>query len=124
MNGLMTLEGWSRGLVVVVALTPSWAHAASIDTAVEQSSQVRHTEVTANMVIAAPADTSSESRSAGQGSKRSGPIRFEDAFEVDGRLEKPSAYYILKRSDPDFDWARLDVRFLPLVLESVQDSLF
>jgi hypothetical protein len=40
---------------------------------------------------------------------------------VEGRLEKPSAYYILRRSSLDYDWARLDAKFSPLVLESVQD---
>ncbi len=47
-----------------------------------------------------------------------------DEFLVEGKLEKPSAYYILRRSSLDHDWARLDARFLPLVLESVQDPLF
>lgn len=47
-----------------------------------------------------------------------------DEFLVEGKLEKPSAYFILRRSSADHDWARLDARFLPLVLESVQDPLF
>lgn len=51
-------------------------------------------------------------------------VSFEDDFLVEGRLEKPSAYYILRRSDADYDWARMDAKFLPLVLESVQDPLF
>jgi hypothetical protein len=51
-------------------------------------------------------------------------ISIEDDFLVEGKLEKPNAYYILRRSKVDFDWARLDARFSPLVLESVQDPLF
>lgn len=47
-----------------------------------------------------------------------------DEFLVEGKREKPSAYYILRRSQLDHDWARLDARFSPLVLESVQDPLF
>jgi len=49
---------------------------------------------------------------------------IEDEFLIEGKLEKPSAYYILRRSAVDFDWARLDATFSPLVLESVQDPLF
>lgn len=49
---------------------------------------------------------------------------IEDEFLVEGKLEKPSAYYILRRSSLDYDWARLDAKFSPLVLESVQDPLF
>lgn len=49
---------------------------------------------------------------------------IEDEFLIEGKLEKPSAYYILRRSSLDYDWARLDAKFSPLVLESVQDPLF
>jgi hypothetical protein len=31
---------------------------------------------------------------------------------------------VFKRSSLDYDWARLDAQFTPLVLESVQDPLF
>jgi hypothetical protein len=50
--------------------------------------------------------------------------RIEEEFLIEGKLEKPSAYYILRRSEVDFDWARLGATFSPLVLESVQDPLF
>ena len=49
---------------------------------------------------------------------------LEEDFLVEGKLEKPNAYYILRRSQAGYDWARLDAKFLPLVLESVQDPLF
>jgi len=49
---------------------------------------------------------------------------IRDDFLVEGKLEKPSAYYLLRRSSLDYDWARLDAKFSPLVLESVQDPLF
>lgn len=49
---------------------------------------------------------------------------IQDEFLVEGKLEKPSAYYVLRRSSLDYDWARLDAKFSPLVLESVQDPLF
>lgn len=51
-------------------------------------------------------------------------IILDDTFTVEGTLEKPSAFYILRRSALDYDWARLDARLSPLVLESVQDPLF
>ena len=51
-------------------------------------------------------------------------ISLEDDFLVEGQLEKPSAYYVFRRSAMDYDWARLDAQFTPLVLESVQDPLF
>ncbi|MEX1369248.1 MAG: hypothetical protein AB1Z98_39330 [Nannocystaceae bacterium] len=68
---------------------------------------------------------SGSSTAAGRGRSSDGPRRvIEDEFLVEGKLEKPSAYYILRRSSLDYDWARLDAKFSPLVLESVQDPLF
>lgn len=61
------------------------------------------------------------STSAEGGSKK---LTLDDTFTVEGTLEKPSAFYILRRSALDYDWARLDARLSPLVLESVQDPLF
>ena len=51
-------------------------------------------------------------------------INLDDEFLVEGKLEKPSAFFVFKRSALDYDWARLDAQFAPLVLESVQDPLF
>ena len=67
---------------------------------------------------AAPAKTTSSSSGGG---KR---ISLDDEFLVEGKLEKPSAFFVFKRSALDYDWARLDAQFTPLVLESVQDPLF
>lgn len=68
-----------------------------------------------------PSQRGRESSSGSRGRKR---VSLTDDFLVEGRLEKPSAYYILRRSNADYDWARMDAKFLPLVLESVQDPLF
>ncbi len=58
------------------------------------------------------------------GKKGKRRIALEDEFLVEGHLEKPSAFYVLRRSSIDYDWARVDAKFIPLVLESVQDPLF
>ncbi len=51
-------------------------------------------------------------------------ISLDDEFLVEGQLEKPSAFYVLRRSSTDYDWSRLDATMTPLVLESVWDPLF
>lgn len=66
------------------------------------------------------ASASDKPRTSG-GKKR---ISLDDEFLVEGKLEKPSAFFVFKRSAVDYDWARLDAQFTPLVLESVQDPLF
>ncbi len=71
-------------------------------------------------------DASSAEASSPQGKPSRGKkvISLEDEFLVEGKLEKPSAYYILRRSALEYDWARLDAHFTPLILESAQDPLF
>jgi hypothetical protein len=76
---------------------------------------------------AAPTKSEKGGKASASGSRSttgSKKISIEDEFLIEGRLEKPSAYYILRRSRAEYDWARLDAKFLPLVLESVQDPLF
>jgi hypothetical protein len=51
-------------------------------------------------------------------------IALDDDFLVEGKLDKPSAFLLLRRSAIDYDWARLNAALAPLVLESVQDPLF
>lgn len=58
------------------------------------------------------------------GSDADRKISLDEDFLVEGKLEKPNAFFILRRSQSGYDWARLDAKFLPLVLESVQDPLF
>jgi hypothetical protein len=65
--------------------------------------------------------TSSDGKARTSGKKR---ISLDDEFLVEGKLEKPSAFFVFKRSAVDYDWARLEALFAPLVLESVQDPLF
>ncbi len=65
--------------------------------------------------------TSASSKRSSESTKR---IVIDEEFLVEGELEKPSAYYVFRRSALDYDWARLDVQFAPLVYESVQDPLF
>jgi hypothetical protein len=76
---------------------------------------------------AAPAPAKAETRPDAKPAAKPGgnkQISLDDDFLVEGRLEKPSAFYVLRRSSTDYDWARLDAVFTPLVLESVQDPLF
>ncbi len=69
-----------------------------------------------------PVKARAEAAAAKRGGRKA--ISIDDDFLVEGKLEKPNAFFILRRSQADFDWARLGATFSPLVLESVQDPLF
>ena len=100
-------HAWRLGLSLTLAATPALVHAA-----------------------APPAGKSTASGSSGsKGPVRPGPsgkkvISLDDEFLVEGQLEKPSAFYVLRRSSTDHDWAREGATMVPLVLESVSDPLF
>jgi hypothetical protein len=51
-------------------------------------------------------------------------VVLDEELTIEGQLDKPNAFYVLSRAALDVDWARLDARFVPLVLESGQDPLF
>lgn len=72
-----------------------------------------------------PADGGSQAEGTdSSGSKGKKKLNLDDDFLVEGKLEKPNAFQVLRRASMDYDWARLDAKFVPLVLESVQDPLF
>ena len=58
-------------------------------------------------------------QSAGAGGKKKKVIRL-DAITVEGRIQKPQAFYILQRSQLDFDELSRAETFVPKVLQSVE----
>ncbi len=73
---------------------------------------------------AKPVERDDEARTSDGSADGRRRVTLDDEFLVEGKLEKPNAFYVLRRSALGYDWARLDARFSPLVLESVQDPLF
>jgi hypothetical protein len=50
-------------------------------------------------------------------------IRLE-AIKVDGRIQKPQAFYILQRSNLNFEGLELKQSFIPKILDSVEKKPF
>ena len=107
MLSLVNLPATGLAFVGLLLAAPSQAEAAPAPTKTEAKPP------------ATPAKTDAKAKPGGKK-----VISLDDEFLVEGRLEKPSAFYVLRRSATDYDWARLDAVFTPLVLESVQDPLF
>lgn len=56
----------------------------------------------------------------------SGPkkvIRLE-AIKVEGRIQKPQAFYILQRSNLNFEGLELKQSFIPKIIQSVEKAPF
>ncbi len=50
-------------------------------------------------------------------------IRLE-AIKVEGRIQKPQAFYILQRSNLNFEGLELKQSFIPKIVKSVEDQPF
>jgi hypothetical protein len=58
----------------------------------------------------------------GAGGKKVYVIKTD--FVIEGRIQKPNAFYVLQRSQINYDWAALKQRFVPRILESLNKSPF
>ena len=69
---------------------------------------------------AAKAPTVKVSRGAG-GQK---VYRITEGIVIEGKIQKPEAFYVLQRSTINYDWETLKQDFVPKILESVKHSPF
>ncbi len=58
----------------------------------------------------------------GKGGKKVYVIKT--GFVIEGRIQKPNAFYVLQRSQINYDWAALKQRFVPRILDAVKKSPF
>lgn len=58
----------------------------------------------------------------GPGGKKTYVIKTE--FVIEGRIQKPNAFYVLQRSSINYEWATLKQDFLPRITESVNKAPF
>ena len=51
-------------------------------------------------------------------------FRITEGIVVEGKIQKPNAFYVLQRSSMDYDWETLKQDFLPKVLEAASKHPF
>jgi hypothetical protein len=51
-------------------------------------------------------------------------FRITEGIVVEGRIQKPNAFYVLQRSSMDYDWESLKQEFLPKILEATGQHPF
>lgn len=51
-------------------------------------------------------------------------IQIEEVLRVEGRIQKPEAFYILQRSELNFKGLEPKKSFIPLILKSVEKEPF
>ncbi len=45
-------------------------------------------------------------------------FRITEGIVVEGRIQKPNAFYVLQRSSMDYDWESLKQDFLPKIMDA------
>jgi len=50
--------------------------------------------------------------------------RLTTGFVIEGRIQKPNAFYVLQRSQINYDWAKLKKDFTPRIVEAVKRTPF
>jgi hypothetical protein len=51
-------------------------------------------------------------------------FRITEGIVVEGKIQKPNAFYVLQRSSMDYDWESLKQDFLPKILQAASHSPF
>lgn len=58
----------------------------------------------------------------GKGGKK--VYRIEEEIRIEGKIQKPEAFYVLQKSGINYDWQELKQDFLPRILDSVTKAPF
>lgn len=51
-------------------------------------------------------------------------FRITEGIVVEGRIQKPNAFYVLQRSTIDYDWETLNQGFLPKIIQATEKRPF
>jgi hypothetical protein len=51
-------------------------------------------------------------------------FRITEGIVVEGKIQKPNAFYVLQRSSMDYDWESLKQDFLPKILQAASQHPF
>ncbi len=50
--------------------------------------------------------------------------RITEAIQIEGKIQKPEAFYVLQKSSINYDWQELKQDFIPKILDSVSRAPF
>ena len=50
--------------------------------------------------------------------------RITEAIRIEGKIQKPEAFYVLQKSSINYDWLDLKQDFIPKILDSVSKAPF
>lgn len=117
----------SRRIGPFVAVTALWAGLAGLATTA-QAQAPRGNKSTA-AIKPAPANADNAGQDApkvkverGAGGKK--VYRITEEIRIEGKIQKPEAFYVLQKSSINYDWQQLKQDFIPKILDSVSRAPF
>jgi hypothetical protein len=73
---------------------------------------------------AAPGQPSAPSVKVERGAGGKKVYRITEAIRIEGKIQKPEAFYVLQKSSIDYDWEELRQEFVPKIVDSVSKAPF
>ncbi len=59
-----------------------------------------------------------------RGSSGKKVYRITEEIKIEGKIQKPEAFYVLQKSSINYDWQELKQDFLPKIIDSVSKAPF
>src|SRR5262245_10830144 len=50
--------------------------------------------------------------------------RIQEEIRIEGKIQKPEAFYVLQKSSINYDWQEMKQQFLPKIISSVNNAPF
>jgi len=118
---LPLLVGW---LAVSLGTGPAWAAQAKkkAPTAAPARAESKAAADTATQTADDAKDQTKVKIERGAGGKK--VYKIEGEIVIEGKIQKPEAFYVLQKSSINYDWHELKQEFVPKILESVTKSPF
>ena len=97
---------------------------------------LRAIAITAALALAAPVAAEAQAKKNGNGKEEAPKVKVErgkggkkvyrltTGFVIEGRIQKPNAFYVLQRSQINYDWASLKKDFTARIVEAVKREPF
>lgn len=117
-------SAYRRSLAVVLAGLFAFGFTATAATAAQAKKKAAAAK-SAPAAPAAPANPDDQTKvkvERGAGGKK--VYKIEGEIVIEGKIQKPEAFYVLQKSSINYDWNELKQEFVPKILESVSKSPF
>lgn len=78
----------------------------------------------AAVAVAMTLPAMAQAQNQGSGTRRPGRVIRLGEFKIEGQIQKPQAFYILQRSNLNFEGLELKNSFVPKIIKSVEQAPF